>query len=197
MNKFNIDVIFSAPVQYAPKYLCDHTRPTTSASSLRSSRRHDLFLISIGPSLWNRLPHPFRSSILSATDSLSLSRLKSYLFPGAEMHYQMKRYIQYNTIHPSNVPWVHHPLVSNAHLTFIFHVSVLCFPFQNVYFLVTPFPYIVQPFSFWSSFLFLPSHRTPLTLPVCYLPFYRCAQLSLFPFLDSLRIHQYNTSKIS
>src|SRR6218665_1891520 len=30
------------------------------------------------------------------------------------------------SIHPSNVPWVHHPLVSNAHLTFIFHVSLSC-----------------------------------------------------------------------
>src|SRR6218665_453939 len=33
-------------------------------------------------------------------------------------------------------------------------VSVLCLPFQNVYFLVTPFHYIVQPFSFWSSSVF-------------------------------------------
>src|SRR6218665_1437118 len=30
-------------------------------------------------------------------------------------------------------------------------VSVLCLPFQNGYFLVTPFLYIAQPFSFWSS----------------------------------------------
>src|SRR6218665_1039337 len=30
-------------------------------------------------------------------------------------------------------------------------VSVLCLPFQNVYFLITPFLYIVQPFPFWSS----------------------------------------------
>src|SRR6218665_2808264 len=38
--------------------------------------------------------------------------------------------------------------------TFNYHfpcVSVLCMPFQNVYFLVIPFLYIVQPFYFWSS----------------------------------------------
>jgi len=27
---------------------------------------------------------------------------------------------------PSNVSWVHHPLVSNAHLTIIFHASLYC-----------------------------------------------------------------------
>src|SRR6218665_3174239 len=50
--------------------------------------------------------------------------------------------------------------------TFNYHflcISVLCLPFQNVYFLVTPFLYIVQPFSFWSSsFCFpfcLPKHH--------------------------------------
>src|SRR6218665_1098619 len=30
------------------------------------------------------------------------------------------------SIHPSNVPWVHHPLVSNAYLTIIFHASLSC-----------------------------------------------------------------------
>src|SRR6218665_2435944 len=29
-------------------------------------------------------------------------------------------------IHPSIVPWVHHPLVSNARLTIIFHASLSC-----------------------------------------------------------------------
>src|SRR6218665_259253 len=38
------------------------------------------------------------------------------------------------------------------------HVSVLCLPFQNVYFLVTPFFYIVQPFPFWSSSFCFPFH---------------------------------------
>ena len=35
------------------------------------------------------------------------------------------------SIHPSIVPWVHHPLVSNANLTiFSTHLSVLCLPFR-------------------------------------------------------------------
>src|SRR6218665_2082853 len=41
---------------------------------------------SIGLSLWNRLLSHFHSFILSAHLSLSLSRVKSYLFPGTEMH---------------------------------------------------------------------------------------------------------------
>src|SRR6218665_846375 len=85
----------------APKYLCDHIRTPFSASSLsclRSPQFHDIFtpcirttmartrsFASIGPSLWNHLPPPFRSFILFAPLSSSLSRLKSYLFPGTEM----------------------------------------------------------------------------------------------------------------
>src|SRR6218665_554542 len=70
----------------------------SSLRRLRSSRRHDLFMsrvrttmthsrsfASIDPSLWNHPPH-FRSFILSAPLSSTLSRLKSYLFPGTEMH---------------------------------------------------------------------------------------------------------------
>jgi len=94
--------------------LCKHT-------SLHSSHSHDLFLpyarttmvlissfASIGPFLRNRLPPLFCSSILCAPLFLSLSRLKSYLFPRTEMHWKHfclcseKRYInihiQYNTI---------------------------------------------------------------------------------------------------
>jgi len=37
-------------------------------------------------------------------------------------------------------------------------VSVLCVPFQNVYFLVTPLLYIVQPFSLWSYSFYFPFH---------------------------------------
>ena len=70
-----------------------------SLCPLCSSNRHDHFLpgvrttmaqtrsfTSIGPSLWNCLPPPLRSSILSLPLSSSLSGLKSYLFPGAETH---------------------------------------------------------------------------------------------------------------
>src|SRR6218665_1200167 len=32
----------------------------------------------------------------------------------------------HNQSHPCIVPWVHHPLVSNAHLTSIFHASLSC-----------------------------------------------------------------------
>src|SRR6218665_2913829 len=39
-------------------------------------------------------------------------------------------------------------------------VSVLCLVFQNVYFLVTPLLYIVQPFPFWS-----PSFAFPVISP--------------------------------
>src|SRR6218665_1373014 len=100
-----------------------------SASSLRrlhSSQRHDLFMPrvraingrnyrsfdSIGLSLWNRLLSHFHSFILSAPLSLSLSRVKSYLFPGTEMHlkrfcwltpreglYEYLYTTQYTTIH--------------------------------------------------------------------------------------------------
>src|SRR6218665_269472 len=35
-------------------------------------------------------------------------------------------------------------------------VSVLCLPFQNVYFLITPFFYIFQPFAFWWYFFVFP-----------------------------------------
>src|SRR6218665_818344 len=44
-------------------------------------------------------------------------------------------------------------------------VSVLCTPFQHVYFLVTPFLYIVQSFPSWSSShsLFGSEHRHPNT----------------------------------
>jgi len=35
------------------------------------------------------------------------------------------RNVQFS-IHPSNVPWVYHPLVSNAHLTIIFHEFLPC-----------------------------------------------------------------------
>src|SRR6218665_2335344 len=37
-------------------------------------------------------------------------------------------------------------------------VSVLRLPFQNVYFLITPFVYIVQPFSSWSFSFCFPFH---------------------------------------
>src|SRR6218665_2255915 len=86
----------------APKYVYDHIRPPISASSLhrlRSSQRHDLFMpcvrttmahtrsfAFIVPSLGNNLPPPFSSFILVAPLSTSLSHLKSYLFPGTEMH---------------------------------------------------------------------------------------------------------------
>src|SRR6218665_1737290 len=84
-----------------PLYLCDQIRPPISASSLRrllSSQRHDPFIhrvrtitahtrsfASIVQSLWNHLPHPLRSFILSAPLFSSLSRLKSYHSPGTEM----------------------------------------------------------------------------------------------------------------
>src|SRR6218665_1572567 len=41
---------------------------------------------------------------------------------------------------------------------FFSRISVLCLPFQNVYFLVTPFLYIVQSFTSWSSSFCLPFH---------------------------------------
>src|SRR6218665_33831 len=72
----------------------------------------------------------------------------------------MHKYIhiqRYTSIHPLFHGFIHHPLVSSAHLTFS-RVSVLCLPFQNVYFLVTPFLYIVQPFLFWSSSFCFPFH---------------------------------------
>ena len=84
-----IFLVLKSPLGSAPKYLCNHIRPLISASSLRhlrSSQRHDLFMphvrttmahtrsfASIGPSLWNHLPSPFRSFILSAPLSSSLS----------------------------------------------------------------------------------------------------------------------------
>src|SRR6218665_2440438 len=87
----------------ALKYLCNHIRPlhlrTSSLRRLHSWQRQDLVMprvritmahtrsiASIVLSLWNHLPPVVRSFILSAPLSTSLSRLKSYLFPGTEMH---------------------------------------------------------------------------------------------------------------
>ena len=84
---------------------CDHIRPlhlrTSSIRRLHSSQRQDLVMprvritmahtrsfASIVLSLWNHLPPVVRSFILSAPLSTSLSRLKSYLFPGTEMHWK-------------------------------------------------------------------------------------------------------------
>ena len=47
-------------------------------------------------------------------------------------------------------------------------VFVWCLPLQNVYFLVTPFLYIVQPYSFWSSsfcFSSISPNTTSTSLP--------------------------------
>src|ERR1043165_7478661 len=79
----------------APKYLCDVILRPLSATSLRplrSSDRLDLFVprvrtvmaqsrsfACIGPSLWNGLPPPVRSAILSGSLSSSFSKLKSCL----------------------------------------------------------------------------------------------------------------------
>src|SRR6218665_2392906 len=50
-------------------------------------------------------------------------------------------------------------MVIRALLDYYFpSVSVLCLPFQHVYFLVTPFLCIVQPFPFWSSSFCFPFH---------------------------------------
>src|SRR6218665_608732 len=81
-------LVLKSQLGCAPKYLCDQIQPPISASSLRSSQRHDLFMprvrttvahvrsfASIGPSFWNHLPPHFRSFILSAPISSSLSCL--------------------------------------------------------------------------------------------------------------------------
>src|SRR6218665_601162 len=96
-------------------------------------------------------------------------------------------YVYYNlspSIHSSNVRWVHHPLVSNAHLTIIIHASLSCaFLSECIYPRYTIS--LHRPAILFLVFLFLffhPSPRTPPPLPVCYLSFYRCAQISLISF---------------
>src|SRR6218665_2159853 len=90
-----------------------------------------------------------------------------------------------SSIHPMG--WVHHPLVSNAHLTIIFHASVCAFLFRT-YNIVKPFLYIVQPFPFWSSSFCFPFH-----LPEHHFLYQSAIFHSTdvpkqvqFPFLDSL-----------
>src|SRR6218665_1220705 len=81
-----IFLVLKSQLGSAPKYLCDQIRPHISASSLRhlcSSQCHDprvrttmarsRSFAPIGPSLWNLLPPHFRSLILSAPLSSSLS----------------------------------------------------------------------------------------------------------------------------
>ena len=80
-------------------------------------------------------------------------------------------------IHPSIVPWVHHQLVSTAHLTI---VSMACasvlssfseciFPRYTIPLRRQAIPFLVVLFLFS-----LPSPRTPPPSAVCYLPFYKC-----------------------
>src|SRR6218665_53376 len=98
----------------------------------------------------------------------------------------MKYILFYNRpIHPSNVPWVHHPLVSNAHFNGYFSMR-LC--------LVTSFSESIFPrhtiplyppailFLVFLVLISLPSPRRPPPLPVWSLPFYRCVQISLISF---------------
>ena len=73
--------------------------------------------------------------------------------------------------HPSIVPWVHHPLVSNAHLPIIFHASLSCallsawiFPRYTIPLYRHAIPFLVVLFLFSLS-----SPRTPPLLPVCLL----------------------------
>ena len=89
-------LVLKSHLGLAPKYLCDlMLRPlsATSLRPLRSSDRLDLFVprvrtamaqsrsfACIGPSLWNGLPPPVRSAILSGSLSSSFSKLKSCLF---------------------------------------------------------------------------------------------------------------------
>src|SRR6218665_1584017 len=83
------------PQGSAPKY---NTLMRTPFLLLFSSNRHDLFLshirtsitqtrsfASIDPSFCNRLLSPLCSPILFLLPSMSLSCLKSYLFPGASV----------------------------------------------------------------------------------------------------------------
>src|SRR6218665_1450232 len=60
---------------------------------------------------------------------LALSGSYCFLFPGCFVlllaHYHI-------SIHP-NVPWVHHPLVCNAHLTIFFHASLSCALLFKIY----------------------------------------------------------------
>src|SRR6218665_269166 len=61
-------------------------------------------------------------------------------------------------------------------------IAVLCLPFPNVYYLVTPFLYIIQLVSFSSSSSCFPFNLSPNTTSFTSLlssnPFYRCAQIS-------------------
>src|ERR1043165_5206218 len=88
----------------APKYLCHQIiRPlsATSKRPLRYSDRLGLFVlrvrttmvqsrsfVCIGPSLWNRLPPSLRSTILSSGISISVSHLKTFLFPRSTSHWE-------------------------------------------------------------------------------------------------------------
>src|SRR6218665_2545451 len=76
--------------------------------------------------------------------------------------------------HPSIVPWVQHPLVSNAHLTVFSTHLCLVSSFSECMFPHYTIP-LHHPAILFLVFLFLislPSLRTRPPLPVCYLPFY-------------------------
>ena len=96
-------IFIQSVLTYIPLWSHPTPYPWSSLRRLRSSQRHDLFMprvrttmaytssfASIGLSLWNHFPPNVRSFILSAplSSSLSLSRLKSRLFPGIEMRWK-------------------------------------------------------------------------------------------------------------
>src|SRR6218665_149118 len=80
---------------------------------------------------------------------------KSHIHVHMYMHTYMYAYIHTSTQRSTGSTLV------DVHCTFSYYfpcVSVLCLPFQIVYFLVTPFLHIVLPFPFWSSSFCFPFH---------------------------------------
>src|SRR6218665_455035 len=93
---------------------------------------------------------------------------------------------------PGLRPWVHHPLVSNAHSMIQLLVSMCLYlaPFFSVHIslpIVAPFLYNLHcpPVILWTLLLFsLRSLLTPPLSPaICHLPFYRCVH-DKFGFLS-------------
>ena len=92
--------------------------------------------------------------------------------------------VRYILIHPSNNSWIHHPLASNAHFTIIFHASLSCAFLIRMYISSLHHSFTSPSHSLLVFLLLLsfPTPRTPPALPVCYLPCYRCVQISLISF---------------
>jgi len=67
------------------------------------------------------------------------------------------------TIHPSNVPWVHHQLMSNAHLTLIFHASLSCAFFSRMYISSLHHSFISSSHSLFGLSLFVYPSISPNT----------------------------------